>query len=285
MPNISGTTKVVGVWGCPVSHSRSPVMHNVALQALGLDWVYVPFEVAPENAGAAVESIRALGLIGVNVTVPLKELVLPYLDAIDDAAAQIGSVNTIHHENGRLTGYSTDGAGFLQSLESAGQAVSGREVYVLGAGGSARAVAWAMASRGSRCRIANRTQAKSEALAASINQVYPGLASAVEWGAETEPFDLLVNTTTLGMQPHIGERPMLPPEAFSGKPFVCDLIYAPAQTRLLASAEAAGCRTMNGVGMLVYQGAISLSLWTGRPLSEMPTAAMEQAVWAGLSDP
>lgn len=282
MPNISGTTKVVGVWGYPVSHSRSPVMQNAALQVLGLDWVYVPFEVAPENAEAAAAAVRVLGLVGVNVTVPLKELVLPYLDGVEDAAAQIGSVNTIHNENGRLTGYSTDGAGFLQSLESVGQSTDGREVYVLGAGGSARAVAWAMASRGSRCRIANRTPARSEALAAGINLVYPGRASAVEWGAETEPFDLLVNTTSLGMQPREAEMPLLPPGALSGKPFVCDLIYAPAQTRLLAAAEAAGCGMLNGLGMLVYQGAISLSIWTGRPLSEMPVAVMEQAVRASL---
>ena len=255
-------------------------MQNAALGALGLDWVYVPFEVAPENAEAAVKSIRALGLVGVNVTVPLKERVLPYLDAVNEAAAQIGSVNTIHNQNGRLAGYSTDGAGFLQSLQSAGQATQGRDVYLLGAGGSARAVAWALAASGSRCRIANRTPARSESLAAGINAVYPGSASAVGWGAETEPFDLLVNTTSLGMQPHINEMPTLPPEAFLNKPFVCDLIYAPAKTLLMEQAEAAGCQTMNGFGMLVYQGAISLSIWTGRPLSEMPAAVMEQAVRA-----
>ena len=274
---------MLGVWGHPVSHSRSPVMHNAALKALGLDWVYVPFEVAPENAEAAVAAVRALGLVGVNVTVPLKERVLPYLDAVDEAAAQIGSVNTIHSKDGKLHGYSTDGAGFLRSLESVGQPTQNREAYVLGAGGSARAVAWALAASGSRCRIANRTLARSEALAADINQLYPGKASAVEWGAATEPFDLLVNTTTLGMQPRDSEMPLLPPGAFGSKPFVCDLIYAPAQTRLLEHAEAAGCQTMNGVKMLVYQGAISLSIWTGRPLSEMPVAVMERAVRGSLA--
>ena len=282
MPDISGTTKIIGVWGHPVSHSRSPVMHNAALEALGLDWAYVPFEVAPDNVQAAVAAIKALGLIGVNVTVPLKELVLPYLDVIDKAAAQIGSVNTIHNKDGRLFGYSTDGAGFLRSLESVGQPIQNREAYVLGAGGSARAVAWALAASGSRCRIANRTLARSEALTADINRVYPGRASAVGWGAETEPFELLVNTTTLGMLPRDAEMPPLPPGALESKPFVYDLIYSPARTPLLEHAEAAGCQTMNGVKMLVYQGAISLSLWTGRPLSEMPVAVMEQAVLASL---
>lgn len=283
MTNISGTTKVVGVWGYPVGHSRSPVMQNAALAAMGLDWVYVPFEVAPENAQEAVAAIRALGLVGVNVTVPLKERVLPYLDVVDEAAAQIGSVNTIHNDHGKLVGYSTDGAGFLRSLESVGQVVQGRDVYLLGAGGSARAVAWALASAGSRCRIANRTPARSEALAAEINRVYPGRAEAVGWGAETGPFDLIVNTTSLGMHPREGEMPALPPEVFANKPFVYDLIYAPARTRLLEQAEAAGCQTMNGVRMLAYQGAISLSLWTRRPLQEIPVAVMEQAVLSSLS--
>ena len=257
-------------------------MQNAALEALGLDWVYVPFEVAPENVGAAVAAIRALGLIGVNATVPLKELVLPYLDQLDEAAARIGSVNTIHNQNGRLVGYSTDGAGFLQSLESVGQATQGREAYVLGAGGSARAVAFALASQGSRCWIANRTQSRSEALVADINRVYPGMAASAGWGAETEPFDLLVNTTSLGMHPRVDEMPALPPGLFSSKPFVCDLIYAPSKTLLMEHAEAAGCQTMNGLAMLVYQGALSLAIWTGRPVSEIPVAVMEQAVRASL---
>lgn len=261
-------------------------MHNAALEALGLDWVYVAFDVDPDeiNVEFAICGLRATSMVGVNVTVPLKELVLPYT-VVSEEALQIGSVNTIHNKDGKLYGYSTDGAGFLQSLESAGQSTQGREVYLLGAGGSARAVAWAMAARGSRCRIANRTQSRSEALAASINLVYPGMALAVGWGAAAEPFDLLVNTTSVGMQPRVGEMPTLPPEAFSGKPFVCDLIYAPARTRLMEHAEAAGCQTMNGVKMLVYQGAVSLSIWTGKPLSEMPVAVMERAVRASLSGP
>ncbi len=257
-------------------------MHNAALRELGLDWIYVPFEVAPENVGVAVEAVRALGLVGVNVTVPLKELVLPYLDVIDEDAARIGSVNTICNRNGNLTGYSTDGAGFLRSLEEAGQAVDNRQVSLLGAGGSARAVGFALASRGCFCTIANRTAARAEALAAEINAAYPNRAEAAGWGMGTKPFDLLVNTTSVGMSPCIGEMPMLPLGAFDAKPFVYDLIYAPAQTRLLAAADAAGCGTMNGVKMLVQQGAVSLSLWTGLPVSDIPVAVMERAVLATL---
>ena len=285
MTYISGTTKVVGVWGYPVGHSRSPVMHNAALASLGLDWVYVPFEVAPETIKAAVEAIRALGLIGVNVTVPLKELVLPYLDEIDADAARVGSVNTICNVGGKLVGYSTDGAGFLRSLKEVGQAMDNRRVYLLGAGGSARAVAFALASQGCFCTIANRTRERADELAAAVNVVYPNHAEAAGWGTGTNMIDLLVNTTSVGMSPNPDEMPALPPEVFDAKPFVYDLIYAPAQTRLLADADAAGCGTMNGVKMLVQQGAISLSLWTGLPVSEIPTAAMEQAVLGTLPTP
>ncbi len=186
--------------------------------------------------------IRALGLVGVNVTVPLKERVLPFLDVVDDEAARIGSVNTIHNRDGRLYGYSTDGAGFLRSLEEAGQPTQGGKCLLLGAGGSARAVAFALASRGSHCRIANRTEERAVALAADVNRWYPGSASVAGWGAEAGAFDLLVNTTSLGMHPNEDALPALPPDAFAARPFVYDLIYAPPQTKLLALAAAGRLR-------------------------------------------
>lgn len=282
---LTGRTKVVGVWGHPVGHSRSPAMQNAALQALDLAWVYVPFDVAPADAPAALAGLRALGLVGVNVTVPLKERVLPLLDEVEESAARIGSVNTIHNRDGRLYGYSTDGDGFLRSLEAAGQPTRGRQVLLLGAGGSARAVAFALAGQGCRCQISNRTGARAEALAADVSRWFPGAASAVGWGAPAENFDLLVNTTSLGMSPNEDALPALPPDAFAGHPFVYDLVYVPAQTRLLAAAAAAGCGTMNGVQMLVWQGALSLALWTGRRPEEMPVAVMEAAVRAALVVP
>ncbi len=282
MRQITGKTKIIGVWGHPVGHSRSPVMHNAALEALGLDWAYVPFDVDPENAAAAVAGLRALGLAGINVTVPLKERVLMLLDDVDDAARQIGSVNTIHNRDGRLYGYSTDGEGFLRSLEAAGHPTRGRDVLLLGAGGSARAVAFALAAQGCHCRIANRTEERAQSLAAEVNARYAGTASVAVWGADAGRFDLLVNTTSLGMQPNEAAVPALPPEAFARRPFVYDLIYAPSETRLLAQAKEAGCETLNGVGMLVWQGALSLALWTGLALTEIPVKAMERAVWASL---
>jgi shikimate dehydrogenase len=281
MKQISGKTRVVAVWGHPVSHSRSPAMHNAALRELGLDWVYVPFDVDPARVGEAVAGIRALGLVGVNVTVPLKELIIPHLDWVDDEALRIGSVNTIHNVDGFLRGYSTDGPGFLRALEAAGQPPDGRSVCLLGAGGSARAVAFALASRGSRVAIANRTQERAERLAADVNGTYPGLASSVGWGGPAGECDLIVNTTSLGMHPNVDQVPALPPEALRPGQFVYDLIYAPPETQLLAMAREAGCGVRNGLQMLVYQGAHALAIWSGIPVRDIPVAVMEAAATAG----
>lgn len=279
---INGATKVVAVWGHPVSHSLSPAMHNAALRELGLNWVYVPFDVDPASIESAVAAVRTLGLEGVNVTVPLKQAVLAHLDEIDGSALAVGSVNTIHNINGRLRGASTDGPGFLRALEAAGQEISGRRAYLLGAGGSARAVAFALAAEGAEIQIANRSRERAAALVASINALHPRAAASVEWGGGVAPFDLLVNTTSLGMSPDHQSCPELPSNPFRDQPFVFDLIYAPAETRLLREARSAGCETVNGVGMLVYQGALSLSLWSGLPLEELPIALMTAAVKGGL---
>jgi len=283
MTQITGKTKIVGVWGHPVGHSRSPAMHNAALRELDLDWAYVAFDVDPAGIEAAVAGISALGLVGINVTVPLKEVVFPYT-IVSQEALQTGSVNTIHNREGKLYGDSTDGRGFLRSLEEVGQTGQGRRALILGAGGSARAVAFALASRGSFCQITNRTPARADALAAAINRAYPGCAAAAGWGTETNSFDLLVNTTSLGMHPREDALPALPPDVFAARPFVYDLIYAPARTKLLTLAENSGCGVMNGVKMLVHQGALSLALWTGLPVEEIPVGVMEQAVRASLQE-
>ena len=281
MTEVTGKTKVIGVWGHPVGHSRSPAMHNAALRKLGLNWVYVPFDVSPDQIPEAIAGIKALSLIGVNVTVPLKELVLSYAIA-SEAALLTGSVNTLYFQDGSLYGDSTDGRGFLRSLQDAGQSGEGRSALILGAGGSARAVAFALASLGSRCKISNRTAPRAEALVCDINRVFPGCAEVAGWGMEANKFDLLVNTTSLGMHPNEESLPVLPPEVFAARPFVYDLIYAPARTRLLSLAEQAGCQISNGITMLVHQGALSLSLWTGLPVEEMPVKSMEAAVRASL---
>ena len=280
---LSGRTRVVGVWGHPVGHSRSPAMQNAALAALGLDWVYVPFDVAPAHLPAAVAGLRALNLVGINVTVPHKEAVLPLLDVVDEDARRIGSVNTIHNVGGVLYGSSTDGPGFLRSLEDLGESADDRRALLLGAGGSARAVAFALAGRGARVQIANRTEARARELADRVNEFRPGAASVVGWGGEADDFDLLVNTTSLGMTPQEDALPVLPPGPLRPDVCVFDLVYAPPETRLLRLARAAGCRAANGLKMLVAQGALSLGLWTGVAWERLPLGIMEEAARAGAS--
>ena len=258
-------------------------MHNAALAALGLDWAYVPFDVAPEHLPAAVAGLRALNMVGVNLTVPHKEAVLPLLDVVDEGARRIGSVNTVHNVGGVLHGYSTDGPGFLRSLEELGERVEGRRALVLGAGGSARAVAFALAGRGGRVQIANRTQTRAQELADRLNTFFPGAATVVGWGGDAEDFDLLVNTTSLGMDPHPDTMPALPPGTFDRRALVYDLVYAPPETRLLAAAGCAGCRAVNGLKMLVAQGALSLGYWTGTAWGDLPLGIMEEAVRGGAS--
>jgi shikimate dehydrogenase len=276
---IRGTTRVVGVFGYPVKHSASPAMHNAAFAALGLDWVYVPFEVAPENIGAALAGVRALNLAGVNVTVPLKELVPPHLDRLIGRAELLGAVNTVIHREGQLLGDSTDGPGFLAALAQEGVTVGpGSQVVVLGAGGSSRAVVQELVSQGATVLLANRNQERAETLAKLV--VGPGSVEVIALSEEAvgqalTNASVLVNTTSVGMHPNHDEMPPVPPDALSPSVFVSDLIYNPAETRLLARARSRGCRTQNGIEMLVRQGAISFTHWTG---IEPPVEVMRNAV-------
>ncbi len=258
-------------------------MHNAAFAALGLDWVYVPFEVAPESLGAAIAGVRALGMAGVNVTVPLKEQVAPYLDAVSERARLIGSVNTVVNDRGRLIGDSTDGPGFLAALAGAGVEITGRKVVVLGAGGSARAVVHALAEAGAQVVVANRTPERARAMAERFASV--GNIDAVPLTEEALREALrgaaaLVNTTSAGMHPQENEMPPVPADALEPTLFVSDLIYNPAETRLLALARARGCRVQNGVEMLVQQGAIAFSRWTGieHPPVDVMRAAVQNAI-------
>ncbi len=289
MPQIRGTTQIVGVWGWPVRHSASPPMHNAAFDALGLDWAYVPFAVAPERVGEAVAGIRALGLRGVNVTVPLKEIVPAYLDALTPRAQRLGAVNTIINNDGHLTGDSTDGRGFLAALgEASAIPEGGKRAVVLGAGGSARAVVDALREIGVAVTIANRTIDRAQEVADRLQSAGEGEPITVVPLNETALRDvladenvvLLVNTTSVGMHPRETEMPTVPPDALRSSLFVSDLIYNPPQTRLLAAAQSRGCQTQNGLSMLVWQGAFAFSAWTG--VTDPPIEIMRGAVLAAL---
>lgn len=254
-------------------------MHNAALASLGLDWVYVPFDVDPEDVGSAVAGVRALNLVGVNVTVPLKEKIAPFLDFVDPAAARVGSVNTIQNAGGELRGFSTDGPGFVGALTHLGWPVKGRTVYLLGAGGSARAIAFALVEAGSRVVIANRSPERSAGLVEAVNAFYPGAAAVAEWGGDAPAgVALVVNTTSLGMHPREDECPPVPQDLLNEGVRYYDLIYAPEETLFLRRAREAGCQTSNGLDMLVQQGAISLSIWSGIAIEDLPIDIMERAV-------
>jgi len=279
---ITADTKTLAIFGDPVGHSISPPMQGAALRALGIDMVYLAFRVTPEGLGAAVEGIRALGIRGVNVTIPHKERVMKFLDELDEPARVLGAVNTIVNNNGILKGYNTDAGGFISSLGTETDFTpEGRTVLVIGAGGAARAVVYGLAVGGARrIIIANRTQSRAEALAEELSAVCADaeIAAVSLKAKELEGFmqttDLVVNATSLGMSGR--GRLDLPLGLLQSKAVVSDIVYTPMETELLQNAGALGLNTHHGLGMLVGQGAMSFELWTGRkaPVEVMKKAAL-----------
>ena len=274
MPSVSGTTQLVGLVGWPVGHSRSPAMHNAAAADLGLDLLYVPLSVRPDELQSALTGLAALGFLGANVTVPHKEQVLPLLDELDAAAEAIGAVNTIivqrpSSDSFRLKGANTDWRGFMDDLVRLQVAVSGRRCLVLGAGGSARAVAYGLAGAGCHVDVAARRREQAEQLTAALSPHVAGPLAAHHWSAlaalaEAAEVALVVNTTPLGMEPAVEKSPWPGDLPFPPQAFVYDLVYNPAETRLLTQARRAGRPAANGLGMLLGQGAAAFELWTGQ---------------------
>ncbi|MFH1085457.1 MAG: shikimate dehydrogenase [Chloroflexota bacterium] len=271
-PPVLGHTRVVGVIGWPVEHSVSPPMHNAALRALGLEWCYLPFPVRPEGLAEALRGARALGVRGLNVTVPHKQASLALMDALTPAARAIGAVNTVSFEDDRALGHNTDAEGFLSALAAVGCDPRGCDALVLGAGGAARAVVYALAGAGARLTLLNRTPERAAALAAELA---PGAAVAPLDAASLRRYSpgaaLVVNTTPLGMWPHAEGTPWPAEVAFPGGALCYDLVYNPRETRLMRLARTAGAAASDGLGMLVHQGAAALRLWTGLA---PPVAAM-----------
>ena len=268
---ITGHTRIVGVMGAPVEHSRSPQMHNAALAKARLDYVYVPFHVRPGDIASALEGFKALNVVGINVTLPHKAAVLPYLTSMSREAALIGAVNTLSFRDGEIHGENTDAEGFLRALrEAEGDDVGHRlfrEVVVLGAGGAARAVVVALALAGAkRIVIANRTATKAAALAeemqAKTDVTMRGLGlTDARVDEAVRNSTLLVNTATSSMD---AEAPLLFDDSvLSPHTFVYDIVYTPPVTSVMRAAAERGCKTLGGIGMLVHQGAIAFEKWTG----------------------
>ena len=265
----------VGIIGWPVAHSKSPAMHHAAAAALDLDLVYETLPVRASELATVVKGLPALGYRGVNVTVPHKEAVIPLLDVVDPAAQAIGAVNTIVVElrgsfTGQLRGYNTDWSGFLADLTGLGVDLTDRYCLILGAGGSARAVVYGLANSGCRVHIFARRPEQAQNLVADLAPRFPGIQlQAYGWPElssqvpQSPAGSLIVNTTPLGMSPNTGDSPWPANLDFPAEAFFYDLVYNPAETRLIQKASSAGCRTANGLGMLVHQGAEAFQLWTG----------------------
>lgn len=251
-----GTPALFAVFGNPVAHSLSPVMHNAAFAAAGYNGVYAA--IRAKDIRLAVAGFRSLGFRGASVTLPHKETVMACLDVIDPAALHIKAVNTIVNDGGRLKGINTDGAGALQALAEKTE-IAGRRVAVIGAGGAARAVAHAVLSAGGQVCFFNRSTAKGEALAAELGAEFRPLEEF-----EAGRLQILVNTTPVGMSPKVAHSPVAR-EKLRPDLVVMDIVYHPLKTRLLCEAEAAGCTTVDGLSMFVYQGARQFELWTGLP--------------------
>jgi len=289
MMPIDGQTRLLGIVGWPVEHTLSPAMHNSAFAALGLNSVYLALPVPPEKLEAALLGLAALGFRGANVTVPHKESVMQYLEETTPAAQAMGAVNTILvAEDGRMIGDNTDSAGFLAALHAARFDPRGRRVLVLGAGGAARAVVYALARSGARVTVLNRTLASAAALVLYLAPAVPaGSLSARPLtndflAEEATQADLLVNATTVGMWPH--DDSSLWPESLPlpSSLVVCDLVYRPRQTELLRQARQAGAMTIEGMEMLAHQGALAFEMWTGRPAPlEVMRAACQRALGVG----
>ena len=271
---LSGRTRIYGIIGCPVEHSFSPLMQNAAFDALEIDARYLAFSVKPEQIPQAIAGIRALNIHGVNVTVPHKRFVISCLDEISPLAQLIGAVNTIKNVRGRLIGTNTDVSGFIRSLETLNFSPKHKSIALLGAGGSARAVLAGLSEAGASCIfIHNRTVGRAESLVTEFSQKFPDTqlkSVSVKTILET-PLDLLVNTTTVGMESD--ESPLDLSQCKKIEHLV-DLIFTPAKTSLLKQAEEFGIPVINGLGMLLYQGCEAFSFWTGRSAPE--TSMQEQ---------
>ncbi len=278
---ISGHTKVIAIFGDPVEHTLSPAMHNAAFDALGMDCVYVPFHVRPNGLKGAVSGLRAMGFAGANITVPHKERVIEFLDEVDEEARLLGAVNTIVNRGGILTGYNTDGRGFVKSLkDDAKFDPKGKKAFICGAGGAARGIAFALVNAGSGpVFLYDVDGPKRDKLVLDLNTALKKDA------ARAEPLDadfirscaLVINATPIGM--HEGDPLPFPADSFKKGQMFYDVIYNPPKTAAMAAAEGAGARVLNGLGMLLHQGVIAFEHWFD---VTPPAEAMREALKLGL---
>lgn len=268
MQGVSGTTRLYGIFGHPITHSLSPMMHTLAFQYHGLDCVYVPFPVPAEHLPMAVAGAVALGICGFNVTIPHKEAIVPLLDEVAVEARFVGAVNTVRIVDGRAVGYNTDGEGFLQPLRALHVPLTDMPVCILGAGGAARAITMALLQTGCPIlTVTNRTYERSERLVSALRERFPqAQLSAVPFARAAQVAQqsaLIVNATSVGL--HHTTDALLPETCFRASQVVYDIVYRPLYTPLLCVAQRYGATVIPGLDMLIGQGAEAFRLWTGLP--------------------
>lgn len=280
---IKGTTILTGLLGYPVDHSKSPKMHNLAFGELGLDYAYMAFNIEEGKIGDAISSFKALNARGGNITMPHKMTVMEHLDEISEEAKLIGSVNTFKIEEGKVTGYNTDGHGFVKSLQERNVDFKGKKIVLVGGGGAAKAVAIQLALEGAKELVLfNRTLSSVEVIADNINKNIPDSSARAlkinekELAEEIKDACVLVNCTSLGMRESIDTSIISSSKILPKDLFVADIIYDPHETKFLKQAKEAGCEYMNGLMMMVWQGAVAFEIWTG---TQMPVELIKEQIF------
>lgn len=271
--------ELTGVFGDPVDDNPTGVVEEAAFAAKNLNYRYLTVKVLPEDLGKAMDSVRIFGMKGINLTMPHKIKVLPYLDELSPAAKIIGAVNTVIQKDGKLYGENTDGKGFVTALKNSGETLEGKKVTILGAGGAARAIAVECALNGAvHINIINRSAEKGEELASLIQSETDSSAQYLTWESSMKiPVDtqILINATSIGFSPNVTDKPDIDYSTITNQMCVCDVIFNPAETIFLKTAAANGAKIVTGLGMLVQQAALNFTLWTG---VEAPVDVMEEAL-------
>lgn len=271
--------ELTGVFGDPVDENPTGVVEEAAFQAKNLNYRYLTIKVLPDDLEAAMTSVRVLGMKGINLTMPHKVKVLPYLDELSEAAGIIGAVNTVIHRDGKLYGENTDGKGFVTALKNTGTTLLDKRVTILGAGGAARAIAVECALNGAKhINIINRNEERGRELAALLNEKTKCPADFLVWEKGIripEDTEILINGTSAGFSPNVTEKPDIAYDSVTEKMCVCDVVFNPAETVFLNEAAKRGAKTVSGLGMLVQQAALNFTLWTG---VEAPVEVMEEAL-------
>ncbi len=279
---ISGKTRICGVIGDPIEHTLSPIIQNAAFKALDLDYVFLAFKVSPNQVDKAIAGMRALEIVGLNVTMPHKEAVIKHLDQIDENAKFLNAVNTIHNKDGQLIGYNTDGIGAIKALKENGSNPKGKKILLLGAGGSARAIAYALAKQTDELIILNRTVSVAKKIVNLLNKtlnkkILADSLTTQKIREHIQQSDILINATSVGMKPNSNQS-LIPKQLIKPKMTIMDIVYNPVETKLAREAKSAGAKVVSGTEMLIYQGAASFEIWTGKtaPVEVMRKAALER---------